>query len=199
MTISVGSINLDSHTAAEISAAFLDYLNNTVKPEEGGYSNDPNDPGGETNWGITIADARTFGYTGAMASMTWDEAILIYTQKYWVEPGFDKLAAVNLPLALELLDLGINMGDITVCKWPQSFLSIMGYYAGTIDGQFGPMSQAATKSFLTSRGQDGLRVMYMAIRAGAYDRYTALAEANSTLKEYLWGWLAQRAFPAVSK
>ena len=35
---------------------------------EGGYVNDPNDPGGETNWGCTVAVARANGYT---ASPCW--------------------------------------------------------------------------------------------------------------------------------
>ena len=37
---------------------------------EGGYTNNPNDKGGETNFGITVAVARAFGYTGPMTSMT---------------------------------------------------------------------------------------------------------------------------------
>lgn len=37
---------------------------------EGGYVNNPADPGGETNWGVTVAVARASGYTGAMRDMT---------------------------------------------------------------------------------------------------------------------------------
>ncbi len=37
---------------------------------EGGYSNDPDDPGGETNWGVTLRTARANGYTGNMIDMT---------------------------------------------------------------------------------------------------------------------------------
>lgn len=36
---------------------------------EGGYSNDPDDSGGETTWGVTERRARKFGYTGPMIDM----------------------------------------------------------------------------------------------------------------------------------
>ena len=36
---------------------------------EGGYSNDPQDPGGETMYGITARLARAYGYTGAMRDL----------------------------------------------------------------------------------------------------------------------------------
>ena len=49
--------------------------------KEGGYSNNPNDSGGETMWGITAAVAREVGYTGAMKDMTRAQAIAIYTSK----------------------------------------------------------------------------------------------------------------------
>ena len=36
---------------------------------EGGYSNHPDDPGGETNWGVTLTVARANGYVGRMQEM----------------------------------------------------------------------------------------------------------------------------------
>ncbi|WP_368508099.1 glycoside hydrolase family 108 protein [Bradyrhizobium lupini] len=54
---------------------------------EGGYTNDPRDPGGATNWGITIKDARMYWKPNAtpadVKAMPKSVAIDIYRQKYW--------------------------------------------------------------------------------------------------------------------
>lgn len=50
---------------------------------EGGYVNDPKDPGGETNWGITIHTARANGYTGSMRAMSRADAKTIYLKAFW--------------------------------------------------------------------------------------------------------------------
>jgi replicative DNA helicase len=39
-----------------------------VLSHEGGYVNDPLDPGGETNWGVTVGFARANGYLGLMSA-----------------------------------------------------------------------------------------------------------------------------------
>ena len=50
---------------------------------EGGYVNDPDDPGGETNYGITKRLAVAHGYKGSMINMTQDQAKEIYRQSFW--------------------------------------------------------------------------------------------------------------------
>jgi lysozyme family protein len=74
---------------------------------EGGYVNNPKDPGGETNYGITIATARANGYTGAMRAMPLDVAKSIYKKKYWDVVGGD-----DLPAGLDLcvFDYAVNSG-----------------------------------------------------------------------------------------
>jgi lysozyme family protein len=62
---------------------------------EGGYSNHPADPGGPTNWGITIADARKYWKAGATAddvkAMPQSVAVEIYRKRYWDAVGGDNL------------------------------------------------------------------------------------------------------------
>jgi lysozyme family protein len=82
-----------------------------VLVSEGGYSNHPADPGGPTNWGITIADARRYWKPGATASdvraMPKAIAMGIYQDKYW-----DALNCDALPAGLDysLFDYGVNSG-----------------------------------------------------------------------------------------
>mgnify|MGYP002715655281 FL=1 len=47
---------------------------------EGGYSNNPRDPGGETMWGITSQVARKHGYMGPMRDLPLTEAKRIAKQ-----------------------------------------------------------------------------------------------------------------------
>lgn len=64
---------------------------------EGGYSNHPSDPGGPTNFGITLADYRRYVKPGATAAdvraMQVGEAVAIYRAKYWDAMRCDELPA----------------------------------------------------------------------------------------------------------
>ena len=78
---------------------------------EGGYTNHPSDPGGPTNWGITIKDARMYWKSDAEAAdvkaMPKSVAIDIYRQKYWAKMGCD-----DRPAGVDFVDfdLGVNSG-----------------------------------------------------------------------------------------
>lgn len=78
---------------------------------EGGYTNDPRDPGGATNWGITIFDARLHWKPDAtpedVRNMPKSVAIEIYRQKYWAKLGCDYRAAG--PDFVDF-DYGVNSG-----------------------------------------------------------------------------------------
>jgi lysozyme family protein len=78
---------------------------------EGGYTNDPRDPGGATNWGITIADARMYWRPNVvpaeMMAMPKSVAIDIYRQKYWAKMDCDNRATG--PDFVDF-DYGVNSG-----------------------------------------------------------------------------------------
>lgn len=82
-----------------------------VLKQEGGYTNDPKDPGGPTNWGITIWDARKFWKSDASAAdvkaMPLQVAKDIYQPKYWLV-----VHGPDLPAGLDLctMDAGVNSG-----------------------------------------------------------------------------------------
>jgi lysozyme family protein len=190
---------LATFTPAEIDTAFVNYITNTLLPEEGGYVNNPADSGGETMYGITKSCALRWGYYGDMAALSKDEATIIYRREYWQQPGFDRLALVNLSVAIELLDLGINMGDGTATQFFQQMLKALGYYPAAVDGSIGKISCAGLASLLARRGADGLRVVMNGIRAYAGMRYITLAQTNPKDEDFIFGWLANRAFPALDE
>jgi lysozyme family protein len=82
-----------------------------VLRHEGGYTNHPSDPGGPTNFGITIGDYRKYVKPEATAAnvqaMTLDEAKMIYRTKYW-----DVVRCDELPSGIDyaVFDYGVNSG-----------------------------------------------------------------------------------------
>lgn len=110
-------------------AAFAGVIGN-----EGGYSNNPDDPGGETMWGITVAVARANGYTGEMQLMPKETASAIYQRRYWVPAGCDRLPD---GVDFQVFDAAVNSGVINAVKWLQQAVG------SPADGVFGPNTQAA--------------------------------------------------------
>lgn len=78
---------------------------------EGGYTNHPADPGGPTNFGITIADYRKYVKPDASAAdvkaMKADEAKRIYRARYWDAQRCDELPA---GVDYAVFDYGVNSG-----------------------------------------------------------------------------------------
>jgi type VI secretion system secreted protein VgrG len=112
---------------------------------EGGYVDDPDDRGGPTNYGITLATLHAWRGTPVsaadVAALTVGEASAIYTSEYFTKPGFD---AVADPILQEFLfDFGVNSGPRAATMALQTVLLQAGLYAGKIDGSFGPLSRAA--------------------------------------------------------
>ena len=70
---------------------------------EGGYSNDPNDPGGETKYGIS---KRSYPELD-ISKLTLKQAKEIYYQNYWLKAGCDGLP---YPFDIIVFDTSVNMG-----------------------------------------------------------------------------------------
>jgi len=74
---------------------------------EGGYSNNPNDPGHETMYGVTIKIARQWGYTGAMKDLPLATAEEIAKAHYWTPFS---CALFPAPIAFQIFDTAYNGG-----------------------------------------------------------------------------------------
>lgn len=104
---------------------------------EGGYSNNPADPGGETMWGMTAKVARANGYQGAMRDMPRDTAKAIYKTQYW---DAARCGDIDGAIAFQVFDAAVNHGIPTAVK-------LLQHAAGAKeDGQFGPMTLAAVQA-----------------------------------------------------
>lgn len=91
-------------------------ISRVILQHEGGYVNDPDDKGGETNMGITIDTWKAYASSdlGIEASsqtlkgMTSEQAEVIYYKRYWEPKGFCKLE--NTKIALMIYDWTITSG-----------------------------------------------------------------------------------------
>jgi len=164
---------------------------------EGGYSNDTNDRGGETMWGITAKEARASGYAGAMREMPRSIAERIYRQKYVVGPGFDKIASLEPSIGAELVDTGVNMGPTVAAKFLQRALNAFNRRATDypdllVDGGAGVATRAALSAFLARRGAQGAKVLLATLNVLQGEHYIALCEARPENEAFAFGWLANR-------
>lgn len=108
-----------------------------VLRHEGGYVNDPDDPGGETKLGISDrADGRIDGaYKGKpIKTITIDDAKEIYRQMYWDAAKCDAFDDV---VAICLFDAAVNHGVDAAIKLLQTTLKVV------VDGDIGPQTIAA--------------------------------------------------------
>ncbi|RQS69225.1 hypothetical protein DID96_17805 [Burkholderia sp. Bp8963] len=102
---------------------------------EGGYSNNPRDPGGETMWGVTARVARAAGYTGAMRGLPRDTAKQIAKKLYWDPLHLDEF---DPRVAFQVFDANYNGGHPVI--WMQGAAGVR------VDGVLGPATIAAVKA-----------------------------------------------------
>lgn len=165
--------------------------------KEGGYVNNPNDAGGETNWGITLRTARAHGYTGDMRNLTRTQALEIYQADYWYGSHFDQVDSISPAIAQGLLDTGVNMGPSVASKWLQRWLTALNnqgalYPDLAADGAIGPRTLSALKSYLNRRGKEGETVLLRGLNSSQGARYLELAEQRPANEAFLYGWLKAR-------
>lgn len=115
---------------------------------EGGYTDDPHDPGGPTNFGITLADyARAVGEPLTAASrlrlrdelkrIPHDLVRKIYRTRYWDASHADRFAP---GLALMHFDAAVNHGLTGAAELLQGALGV------DVDGEIGPITLAAAEA-----------------------------------------------------
>lgn len=131
---------------------------------EGGFSDHPEDPGGATNFGITIEALRRWRAPEPVTeedvrTLTRAEAADIYRANYW-----DECRCGELPpgIALALFDSAVNQGPVRARRLLQAAARV------EADGIFGPVTMEAA----TTADQAALLDDFMARRAVHYASLT---------------------------
>lgn len=118
-----------------------------VLGNEDGYVNDPNDPGGETKWGISKRSYPDLD----IANLTRAQAIAIYNVDFWIPA---RIAALPDSVAYQALDFAVNSGI-------RPAIAALQRAAGAApDGFVGPVTMAA----IAAQTPHDLLVLYLAER-----------------------------------
>ncbi|NPD19055.1 holin-associated N-acetylmuramidase [Alterinioella nitratireducens] len=155
-----------------------------IVAREGGFVNDPNDPGGATNFGVTIHTMRGLGLdldgdgdvdVADVRLMTADRATEIFIEHYYTRPGIDRL-----PEALQssVFDMQVNAGAGAV-RILQRLLRDMGFDI-VVDGTIGPQTIAASQAAY-AQAPDHLVDAYGIARRNFYYR---LADRRPASRRY---------------
>ncbi|ATR23221.1 hypothetical protein CTJ15_20385 [Roseomonas sp. FDAARGOS_362] len=117
-----------------------------VLQQEGGFVNDPQDPGGATNMGITRDVLSAFRDRAVTVDEVRDlsraEAREIYRARYWTP-----MRCAELPPGVDLgvFDFGVNAGPSRAVKLLQKAVGVMA------DGSIGPITLAAARALEAER------------------------------------------------
>ena len=115
----------------KIMKAF-DLLVERVLSHEGGYVNDPRDPGQETRWGIS---KRAYPHLD-IRNLTRAQAVDIYRRDFWQRVRGDELPR---EFAFQALDAAVNHGIGNAVRWMQRAAGVAD------DGVIGPVTLAAVQ------------------------------------------------------
>ena len=146
---------------------------------EGGYSDDKNDKGGKTKFGITEEEARDFGYKGDIQDLTKDFAKNIYLKKYYLGNKLDKV--INDKVALSICDWVVNSGR-NGTKNAQIAINQLTNANLDVDGIIGNKTLEALNS---ADPEKFLEVYHNLQRI----YYKGKVEADRTQEGFLTGWL----------
>ena len=169
--IPAASVQSQPATSPAATSNFVPCLHEVLHLE-GGFSDDPRDPGGPTNFGITraeLAQVRRVPLGDAdVTKLTLDEAEEIYHTQYWNATKCDDLAP---GVDLMVFHFAVNAGNGTSVRVLQNATN------STQDGIIGPKTLAATGGFDPKRLITTLAQQQM-------DHYRGLA----TWQTYGTGW-----------
>lgn len=171
------------------------YLLEYIFLVEGGYFNHPNDPGGETMYGIIKTEARANGYNGAMRDLPREVACEIYLRKYWKNNGLMKIESFIVGLCI--FDFFVNSGSRGATIAQETVNAVYTNRTGSV--QFGKSADAAGLKPIAVDGQMGDKTFEAINKIPPYvfisiynvlqeDKYEDLMRNNGKLRSFDKGW-----------
>lgn len=157
---------------------------------EGGLCDHPNDPGGITNFGVSLRWLRSLGYdlgdvdgdgdidADDVRALTPDDAARLFRQKFWEPYGLSQLSQA---VATAYYDAAVNTGTAQATRIAQRACNEVFGSGLVVDGKFGPKTRHALKDGASFELVD-------AMLSGRDKFYIQLANQKPSLACFLKGW-----------
>lgn len=169
-----------------------------VLRHEGGWVDDPDDPGGETNFGISMKFIREQGLRaddlgladfspGALKKLTVEKAKHLYEHFFWNPLALEWVN--DQTIATKIFDCAVNCGAKRASMLAQQAAIVCGQWV-VVDGVLGPKSFGA----INACGRAAYLGAYAEEMAGYY---RALVERRPALRKFLRNWLSRAAWPGL--
>lgn len=162
----------------------LDAILDELMTREGGFVDDPVDPGGATKYGITAGTLGNWrGWTrpatrAEVEALTRVEAKAIYIARYIEQPGFTPENIPDLKLRVALIDDGVNAGPTQAVKRLQRVVGALP------DGVLGPK----TIEVLKVHSPEWVRVQVVKARCV---HYAEIVRSRPTQSRFIVGWISR--------
>lgn len=164
---------------------------------EGGYVDDPDDPGGKTKYGITeetfeYAKSEGIIFKESVKDIDREDAEAIYRRLFWERLSCDKMP---LWVAVLVFDTGVNQGLYWAGLHLQRALNGLKEHHGRSplfnlkeDGIIGPKTLAAV-NVLRYQAPDEIKRLFVRLYCVNRDlRYVEIVFKNNRLEKFLRGW-----------
>jgi lysozyme family protein len=175
-----------SPTHRSFAMSFNDAFAKTVALE-GGYVNDPLDPGGETKFGISKRSHPLID----IKNLTIDQAKEIYQNEYWFPIHLDQVSSARV--ASKIFDLAVNASPAKAVSVTQEALNLL--TAPThdpllIDGKMGNLTLRMVNLFRTPESEAAL---VTAINGFMFVYYVTLCHNDPKFYRFINGWMKRLA------
>lgn len=150
--------------------------------KDGGLTNDPDDPGGITKWGISQIHNPDID----VAKLTRGQAVELYYKRYWKPYELDELT--DAVVCVTVFDCMVNPGPKSGTRCIQSACATLGQSL-IVDSKLGPKTRAAINALSHTMRPDLLAHIAGQLYAFYWERAVAYPER----KKYMKGW-TRRAF-----
>lgn len=174
--------------------ARFQYCVGIVLEHEGGLSKDKRDPGGTTNWGVSLRFLRAAAIDidgdgdsdeDDIVALDKHGAVEIYRKHWWDKFHYNAFNALGV--AAKVFDLSVNMGSKAAHKLLQQAINNLSKQKIVVDGIIGGKTIGAANAL------DGQQLR-QELRELSKERYMLIVRRNPNMAWALKGWLRRASW-----